>query len=197
MNLISKVAIAAAATLALATIFNRAADDDQSYTIHSNVQIGDQTLPVCKARDGAIVQYVSNRSQGSPYAYTIEPGLIPPENNVPATPGAYIVLPDAFSAQMTSLMMKFIIAHECAHHRLGHTVDGSYAGHDIELMRTFEAEADCAAVQIMRRHYGMTEKDVIAGTEQFFRFLAEDTENDPTIHGTAVERHARALSCLP
>lgn len=187
--------IMTAATLALTAIFNSACDNGPSYTVHADVQIGDNVLPACIARDGTRAVYVSTRTDDSPYAYKMIPGILPPNDNIPSAPGAYIVLPEPFMGRMKDLMAAFVIAHECAHHKLGHTEDSTYAGNDLDLMRQFEAEADCEAVNIMRRHYGMTVKQTMQGIEGFFLFLAQEN-NDPTYHGTATERHARTLSCL-
>lgn len=187
---------AAAAALTLTALFNSACDNGPHYTVHPAIQIGDRVLPACVARDGTVVQYVSTRTDDTPYAYKMIPGILPPEADIPAAPGAYIVIPAPFAAQMKNLMMAFVVAHECAHHALGHTEDSTYAGNDADLMRRFEAEADCAAVGIMRVKYGLSDKETMQGVEGFFRFLASQYDNDTTIHGSAAERHARALSCM-
>lgn len=188
--------IATAAALALTSLFNAACDSETPYTVHSGIQIGDRVLPACVARDGTVVQYVSVRTNDSPYAYKMIPGILPPEPNIPSTPGAYIVVPQPFAARMSNLMLAYVIAHECAHHSLGHSEDSTYAPDDLDLMRRFEAEADCAAVSIMRVKYGLTDKEILQGTEDFFRYLAQQENNDPIIHGSATERHARTLSCF-
>lgn len=194
MKLASRIATAAALTLT--ALFNVACDNEPPYTLHSRIQIGDRVLPSCVARDGTVAQYVSIRANDSPYAYKMIPGILPPEPNIPSAPGAYIVVPAPFAARMSNLMMTYVIAHECAHHMLGHSEDSTYAGNDIKLMRVFEAEADCAAVGIMRAKYGMSDTEILQATEEFFRYLARQEDNDPTIHGDATERHARTLACF-
>ena len=182
--------------MTLTTLFNAACDNSPPYTVHSDIQIGDRVLPACIARDGTRATYVTTRTNGSPYAYKMIPGILPPEENIPSVPGAYIVLPEPFTAQMKNLMLAFVVAHECAHHMLGHTEDSPYVANDVEMMRLFEAAADCAAISIMRVKYGLTEKETMQGVEGFFHFLANQYDNDPTIHGSAAERHARTLSCF-
>ena len=186
----------AAAALALTALFNAACDNEPPFTVHNDLQIGDRVLPACIARDGTRAQYVRTRTNDSPYAYKMIRGVLPPQDNIPSAPGAYIVLPEPFTNQMKNLMLAFVVAHECAHHRLGHSEDSTFIPQTTEMMRQAEAEADCAAVSIMRYDYGLTTKETMRGVEDFFGFLARQNDNVTTIHGDATERHARTLSCF-
>ena len=58
---------------------------------------------------------------------------------------------------MTRAQRALVLAHECGHHRLGHveSEDGSR-----RQSHRFEHEADCEAVRILRREFGMTQAEV-------------------------------------
>ncbi len=70
-------------------------------------------------------------------------------------------------------VQQFILAHECAHHRLGHIVSLYFNNY---FNKTFEFDADCAAIQLMR-DMNLLNGQVVNGIFQFVGGLVEDSSH--------------------
>jgi hypothetical protein len=158
--------------------------------------IGTLSVPACAARDGTPVQYVVDEGPlDSPFAYKTRGGLAETielaESGLPSEPGAYIVLNTRLLGMMSGDRKMLVMAHECAHQRLGHT------GRPItseKQVRRYENEADCEAVKIMRREFGYSSAQIRHAIGIFKQppfNSADDSE-----HGTGSERYARSLKCM-
>lgn len=166
----------------------------------SALNFGDYILqmPACKTPDGTNVRYVmpDHDYLESPFAYRITSVTSRRERaqwqneGLPFGKGAYIVLNKLFMATITPEARLNVLAHECAHHELNHTatVPQDYA--EIEAK---ENQADCEAVKIMKRTYGMDDRAIRRGLEIF---RDQRLGSDTAPHGTGPSRHARSIACM-
>lgn len=157
----------------------------------------DIARPACVAQDGTPVRYLIDES---PFSYKIhdEDDIdmieFAYDSGLPYDQGAYIHMNVFFMLMMSKESRVLVAAHECAHHALGHTNLAAHASPDI--VRA-EAEADCAAVQIMQNQYGYKREDVLKALEIFRNpFITASVSPDDREHGGLETRYKRSLTCL-
>ncbi|MBU0800463.1 MAG: hypothetical protein KKA05_05600, partial [Alphaproteobacteria bacterium] len=112
-------------------------------------------------------------------------------DGLPHRAGAYVVINKALLSMVPPETRAHILAHECAHQRLGHT---AHAPGNFRQLARAEAEADCEAVKIMRREFNMTNEAILRGLRAFKSPLlsgGEDTE-----HGSGTSRFHRGVACM-
>jgi hypothetical protein len=157
-------------------------------------------MPVCIANDGTQVQYIvdSVSEFDSPFAYksTGSPDDIAAnaEEGLPGAAGAYIVYNLAFMKSLSRESQAFVAAHECVHHKLGHT---DVQQPSLEQVQESEKQADCEAVRIMHNSYGMNTNSIRAGIRRFFTSAIFEGSEEDIEHGSGTERYKLTLQCIP
>ena len=158
------------------------------------------SIPACHTRAGARVHF-------RPVARldTLAMAYIAPHGDyrtarelrrdgLPSAPGAYVVYNPSLLARMAPETQRQVMAHECAHHRLGHTENSNPSARE---ERRNEEEADCAAVGIMRRDYGMSRAEIKRGLRVFLSpMFAGLSSVETASHGSGRQRYNLGLRCL-
>lgn len=158
------------------------------------------SIPACHTRGGIPVQF-----RAVAHLDTLAVAYIAPRGDrraarelrrdgLPSAPGAYVAYNPRLLARMTPETQRQVLAHECAHHRLGHTENRNPTPRQ---ERRNEEEADCVAIGIMRRDYRMSNAEIKRGLQVFLSpmFMGLSAA-EAASHGTGRERHRLGMRCL-
>jgi len=157
-------------------------------------------IPACHARDGARVRFRAVAHLDTlAIAYTAPRGDRRAvrelrRDGLPHAVGAYVVYNPALLSRMAPETQRQVLAHECAHHRLGHTEN---ANPSPRVERRNEEQADCAAIGIMRRDYQMSRAEIKRGLQVFLSpMFAGLSAADTASHGSGRQRYNLGMRCL-
>lgn len=157
-------------------------------------------IPACQTRGGMPVQFRAvARLDTLAIAYIVQRGDRRAarelrREGLPSAAGAYVVYNPRLLSRMAPETQRQVLAHECAHHRLGHTENQNPTARE---ERRNEEEADCAAIGIMRRDYRMSNAQIKRGLQVFLSPMFMGLSAAETAsHGTGRERHRLGMRCL-
>lgn len=178
----------------------------EAYTSGVQISVHGQTLPRCETPNGRAVTFVLSPSDAipSPYAYSLGRGDYAPlmDGSIPQTRGNYIVIPQSFTTQSSGLLY-FSVAHECAHHTLGHTwhLRDNWQSLTADEIRQSERAADCHAARSLMTDYGMDRDQAAATIRAAFSAPIIRNADEESLrvgtHDSAATRSNYALACLP
>ena len=157
-------------------------------------------IPACHTRGGARVRFRAVAHLDTlAMAYTASPRDRRAtrelrRDGLPDAAGAYVVYNPALLSRMAPQTQRQVLAHECAHHRLGHTEN---ANPSPRVERRNEEQADCAAVGIMRRDYQMSRAEIKRGLQVFLSpMFAGLSAAETASHGSGRQRYNLGMRCL-
>jgi hypothetical protein len=199
----------------------------QTYTEGTQLSVDGQTLPRCYTPNGNAVTFFLTESDTTPgpYAYSVanssdtlstESGtpktsrsyivqliraLTLADNSIPQTPGDYIIIPQSFTQQSAALI-NFTIAHECAHHTLGHAqmLRDNWRTTSVDWIIESERAADCHAAKSLISDFGYNRDQAaeIIRTAFDAPLVKSHDESDrrAATHDDSATRKSHALACL-
>lgn len=179
--------------------------EEANYIRATRLIMNGEPLLRCQNQSGRPVTFIIAKltDTPSPYAYSVRRSGDAPldDGSIPQTRGHYIVIPESFTSHGPDLY-KFAVAHECSHHRLGHTEElldnGFFVSADDILIA--EREADCDAAGLLITDYNLSKNAAAQVIRNAFNapiIREHDTPDSPgRTHDNSSQRVRATLACL-
>lgn len=150
----------------------------------------DIATPACTTLDGVNVRYAA-LPENDPLWFGASVASARYDEN-----GAMIYYDQEIIERLSQYALLQILEHECAHHRLGHTLQtrnyrDAEASVPVRLTARKEKDADCEAVYIMAENYGVSRDQLGDAFREIYQILAGSDQLDPHTYA----RMVRAQEC--